>query len=472
MSTPEGLEKYQNIKIYSGRQLEPTNIEKPEVIGEVTLDEDEYAAIALQPKRSLSRKLDDQRLEVDIDLCFTKQRWESSNNESESKDEMNSTFTEKEKEDEEIWAAKSRQVYDPEDNEFDMRRRKVTDIKHNSRVILPKARPPKEEAMYEVRRSEWFKIFQNYKNEACGENGQLPSNLTPAQRRGMKKLKKRVDDGEIVVCQTDKSGKLAVMSMELYLQAGLVHTKKDKEVGLETVREVEKICNGHTAMWLKIWNAGADWKHQDRMRETRISHSLTVAALDLAYKDHKGWKPDDGGPPPSRPIAKANEGVNIHLSDLISEVLEPFKSAMQGALEVISTDDFLSKCDHYNTRVKTESTNSDNLPGNRAIQNLDSPVVIIGADAVNMYPSIQKMASGRAAKSAMMETTIKFEGVNYREAARYLAMELNETEIRLSRLRRILPRRRFKKGTKPTVKGPVASGPSVDDESQWVLPGI
>ena len=54
----------------------------------------------------------------------------------------------------------------------------------------------------------------------------------------------------------------------------------------------------------------------------------------------------------------------------------------------------------------------------------------------------------------------------------YVAMEFNPTERRLSKLGRILPTRRFKKGSKPCVTGPVAMGPNVDDESQWDFPDI
>ena len=50
---------------------------------------------------------------------------------------------------------------------------------------------------------------------------------------GISKLKKRVQDNSIVVMETDKSGKLAVASMEAYLEMGQVHIKNDEEVGEE-----------------------------------------------------------------------------------------------------------------------------------------------------------------------------------------------------------------------------------------------
>ena len=98
--------------------------------------------------------------------------------------------------------------------------------------------------------------------------------------------------------------------------------------------------------------------------------------------------------------------------------------------------------------------------------------MIVGADAVQMYPSLEAMASGRAAKRVTLESKMRIDGVNYREASRYLAMELGDAERAMSGLRRVLPVRRYRKGTKPGVTGPVAVGPSVDDDSQWIFPSV
>ena len=193
-----------------------------------------------------------------------------------------------------------------------------------------------------------MKVQQEYQKEKCNQDGQLPTNLTASQKRGISKLLKKVKNREIVICQTDKTGKLVVISFDLYMEMGAVHTANDKEIDLGKVKELEEICNGHVSSWMKIFNYGVDWKHQARWRENRITHSLTVPDLELLYKDHKGWTPDVGGPPPSRPLAKASKGINVHLSDIVSEFIEPLATARKGTMEVISTDDFLSKCDGLN----------------------------------------------------------------------------------------------------------------------------
>ena len=79
----------------------------------------------------------------------------------------------------------------------------------------------------------------------------------------------------------DKSGRLAVMPLELYTAAGEVHTSKDKE---------------------------------DKFAEETIINTLNVAKMYLLYKDHKL---SDGGPPKTRPVASAINGFNVQYSTVI-----------------------------------------------------------------------------------------------------------------------------------------------------------
>ena len=94
-------------------------------------------------------------------------------------------------------------------------------------------------------------------------------------------MQKRVRDGSLVVCETDKSGRFAVMSQEEYLEAGSKHVSKDEEVGLEFLVNNQRCINGHMSMVLKTFDAGASWNHQARIRATKLTHSLSVATLYL-----------------------------------------------------------------------------------------------------------------------------------------------------------------------------------------------
>ena len=91
---------------------------------------------------------------------------------------------------------------------------------------------------------------------------------------------------------------------------------------------------------------------------------------------------------------------------------------------------------------------------------------IVGADVEALYPSLEAIEVANIVYTAIMETEVKFEGVDYLEGCRYIALTSTEQECRLGPLRRVLPRRRHKNGVRPGVSGPGPSGPSIGDQDQ------
>ena len=129
----------------------------------------------------------------------------------------------------EIIEAKSRQTYDPEGQEVNLGRQRVTDCQYNTRVYLPKPMAAHKEAMVAVRTSEWSRVRTMFKDANTNDKGEQKTNLTASQKRGLLSLLRRIKSGEIVVIETDKSGRFAVMTIEDYLAAGTIHTAKDEE---------------------------------------------------------------------------------------------------------------------------------------------------------------------------------------------------------------------------------------------------
>ena len=235
-------------------------------------------------------------------------------------------------------------VYERVSKKFNLTKKRVTSAKGNSRVNFPKdGGEYDEEAMMEMVRLELKGVFKTYCDERCMKGGSQKSNLTEAERRGQKSLKKRVADSEIVVVPTDKSGRFAVMSLGMYEKAGSAHTKGDDEVDLAKIKLTQNELNGHVSMLLKFFKIGEKWGHTSRFRETMLNNSLTVCPMYLLYKDHKGWDLSKGPVPPTRPVASGNRGMNMHLSELLSEVLEPVADGVEDTYEVISTEDMLAK---------------------------------------------------------------------------------------------------------------------------------
>ena len=87
------------------------------------------------------------------------------------------------------------------------------------------------------------------------------------------------------------------------------------------------------------------------------------------------------------------------------------------------------------------------------VQDRSRAMVVIGSDAVSLYPSMTKQESADEVADAVMKSDMKWEGVNWKEATRYLVLGRDEAWCRSSGLTRVLPWRKFKKGTRPGLTG-------------------
>ena len=151
-----------------------------------------------------------------------------------------------------------------------------------------------------------------------------------------------------MVVPTDKSCKFAVMSRRAYLDAGMAHVRGDIEVGWPELKEAQSQLNGHVAMMAKIFKMGKNWEHQDRVRETMIGDSMSVCPVSLLFKDHKEWSNKSGKVPPTRHVAGGHVGMNLHLSEIISDIMEPIVETLEGGEEVISSEDLQANLEGLN----------------------------------------------------------------------------------------------------------------------------
>ena len=103
----------------------------------------------------------------------------------------------------------------------------------------------------------------------------------------------------------------------------------------------------------------------------------------------------------------------------------------------------------------------------KLIQDRSSRMVVCGADVEALYPSLSDIQVAEIIYQAIMETEVGFDGVDYMEGCKYVAMNSTAQECRLSPLRRILPRRRHHNGVWPGVTGEDPMGPEVGNQDQW-----
>ena len=121
----------------------------------------------------------------------------------------------------------SQKTVDPETRRYNDQNIIVTDLQECARVTLSKPLPTKQEAFIEIRRDVHTKSFNQYRQKFCNKNRAQKTNLTEQEERGLKRLLTRIQEDNIVVLKTDKSGKFAATTQENYLKMGQEHTNKD-----------------------------------------------------------------------------------------------------------------------------------------------------------------------------------------------------------------------------------------------------
>ena len=98
---------------------------------------------------------------------------------------------------------------------------------------------------------------------------------------------------------------------------------------------------------------GSNWGHEDRMARNTTDKGEQTCHMSLLIKDHKQWSPQSETVVPSRPVISGNTGLNCHLSELISHLIEPTAYEHSGN-EINSTDDMLSKIENLNKKLSSK----------------------------------------------------------------------------------------------------------------------
>ena len=101
--------------------------------------------------------------------------------------------------------------------------------------------------------------------------------------------------------------------------------------------------------------------------------------------------------------------------------------------------------------------------------------VLVGFDAVALFPSIEKDLAVKLCKEVLLETEIKFIDTNLLEATRFLVLTMDKEELEMSPLKKYLPWRRKEEGKRTGKLGLTTANslaPAVNDQSQWEWPEV
>ena len=175
-------------------------------------------------------------------------------------------------------------------------------------------------------------------------------NLPFKEINAMKSLKKKISAGELIISQTDKSSRFAVLTVDQYLKSGAIHTCKDERIDWKRIKYLQGQVNSHV-WWISNIMGNAHQTDPDRMHKNIQPSTMEVPNMVLLFKDHKGWTEDTGKAVPSRPVVSGNRGINTHLSELMAEIMEPL--SMEGpGVEISSTEEAICKMESVNEKIR------------------------------------------------------------------------------------------------------------------------
>ena len=253
---PKECKDYEKLKVFTGETIHQED-PKPPVItcSDIILTEDELAILKRGPKFTLRNTLSKEDYMAEVEKGLIKKKYDMIGKEEIEGKVVEDDLEEEDEEDRRIreeaeWQeVKSSMIYDFENKEMDFGRSRATNWKGNKRIVLPKSGSTHLEAYLEIRRKTASKIWDQCM-EMLGEGVEAGmDNLTEAEKRGLKSLKKRVANKELIICQTDKSGRFCVLSWDRYIQAGEKHTRNDKKISIEESEEIQGTLNGHMRWW-------------------------------------------------------------------------------------------------------------------------------------------------------------------------------------------------------------------------------
>ena len=397
---PASIQEFQGLKAFNKPESTPESHDPPMIYDKsIVLSKEELDVLSLGPKFAVRQSLMLENFKCELEKSICKQKYNGDDSEDDSVEESSSKVQKVEESSSKClvqspsksvckqkcenysskirsvstnqisdpasqtksdsivdWELKRSQVvYDFKDGTLDPTKLRATDYPYNKSTFLPKPQAPNIEAMHELRKSESLRVFNE--TTATKSNSKLrtpiacKSNLSDSELKGLKSLQSKVANGSIIICESDKSSKLCVLSRKQYIESGNQHCKNDLKISTHDVERLQKYVNANVEWLHGIFETGSFWGHENRVISSSTDLGVQAAPLRLLLKDHKPYDLNSDKPVPSRPVVNGRAGYNCHISELLSMILGPVAKESSGA-EINSTGDMLSRIQNINDKLE------------------------------------------------------------------------------------------------------------------------
>ena len=162
------------------------------------------------------------------------------------------------------------EFYDNHKKTFDLTTVPATNVPFNKRATMPPYADEDTEAKIAFARKRLHSSIEDQCRKSKGAE-----NLSDNAKKGLKQIKKRLKDKEVVCFPTDKSGRMSIDNPRNYSKSMLKHFYGMPKTNLENYYEVERVLNAHMRSWFIIMKG-----NQRLARNFRASNNTMPPSTD------------------------------------------------------------------------------------------------------------------------------------------------------------------------------------------------
>ena len=392
-----------------------TNVgNEPRVYGGADINEDAISILSKDPNFMLLDRINKEEVEVEIEKGLAKARYELMDCDDEIEEEGNKSVP---------------------DKTLNYATLRATDIPTVARLCPPRPSTIGKEKILDNIKDKLLNTVSEYQRKHCDNKGRIKDqNITEAEGKAIKSVKKRITGKEIVVSTTDKSGRFTVDTPGNYQDAVMLHTVNDIEIETERVRQIENRMNQHMKLFNKMFKVGSEHQHEKRVEMATHSTNTPAPPMYGLRKDHKATEDAIKGPP-VRPVCGANQAPNSRLGNFLSRVVNDFADTTGITTECRSSEEMRAAFERYNDGDPQVKKNC----------------AVISMDVKALYPSMEWKEILTSVKELIVNSKEEVEGVDYIEVGKYLAVTMSREDIRREGLANVVPERKEETGREISV---------------------
>ena len=168
---------------------------------------------------------------------------------------------------------------------------------------------------------------------------------------GLKQLRKRVENNDLYITRSDKTGTFVANQKTNYVERMNPHLENCEEITWEQKQERERFLNGHSLSMMRVFKMCEISRDPDRVKQAmhnNMGHVPVARGVDKTHKDGI----DESVGPKLRMIVAANEAPNSQLSENLCDILKPLAEIMNNEkkTKLTSTEELLAEFDELNKR--------------------------------------------------------------------------------------------------------------------------